>query len=46
MTTRDLFVEQLVDRYPSNYNEIAARIEKIKALQKIGERDSYARKAI
>ncbi|WP_167629669.1 hypothetical protein [Listeria valentina] len=46
MTTRDLFVEQLVDRYPSNYNEIAARIEKIKALQKIGERNSYARKAI
>lgn len=30
--TRDLFVSQVVDRYPSNYNEVEIEINKLKEL--------------
>ncbi|MBU5361009.1 MAG: hypothetical protein ACLTXM_03365 [Enterococcus sp.] len=33
--TRDLFISQAVDRYPSNYNKVA---EKISTLKKLNER--------
>ncbi|GAA2917158.1 hypothetical protein P7H00_09020 [Enterococcus pseudoavium] len=32
--TRDLFISQAIDRYPSNYNKVA---EKISALKKLNE---------
>ena len=31
MTTRDLFIRQLVDRYPSNYHDVEVQIQKLKA---------------
>ena len=31
METRDLFIQQLVDRYPSNYHDVEVQIEKLKA---------------
>ncbi len=36
--TRDLFISQAVDRYPSNYNKVA---EKISTLKKLNERIAY-----
>ncbi|MDT2829074.1 MAG: hypothetical protein ACTJHK_09615 [Enterococcus viikkiensis] len=36
--TRDLFVSQAVDRYPSNYNKVA---EKISDLKKLSESFAY-----
>ncbi|MBU5366622.1 hypothetical protein ACFFH2_15470 [Enterococcus devriesei] len=36
--TRDLFVSQAVDRYPSNYNKVA---EKISELKKLSESFAY-----
>ncbi|MTT31427.1 hypothetical protein GMB86_05255 [Terrilactibacillus sp. BCM23-1] len=30
MSTRDLFIQQLVDRYPSNYHDVEVQIEKLK----------------
>ncbi|MEG1504205.1 hypothetical protein ACQKTA_06775 [Enterococcus sp. 22-H-5-01] len=36
--TRDLFVSQAVDRYPSNYNKVA---EKISNLKKLNESIAY-----
>ena len=31
MSTRDLFIRQLVDRYPSNYHDVEVQIQKLKA---------------
>ena len=31
MSTRDLFIRQLVDRYPSNYHDVEVQIQKFKA---------------
>ena len=36
--TRDLFISQAVDRYPSNYNKVA---ENISTLKKLNERIAY-----
>lgn len=34
--TRDLFVAQAVDRYPSNYNKVAKKISELKQLNESG----------
>ena len=40
MSTRDLFIRQLVDRYPSNYHDVEVQIQKLKHIQQ-GECITY-----